>query len=313
MSGTDIFSDVNLLFWLCRVYGFASFQVSRSEFGKKQLRHRNCHYFVCTMFQIIYVICTFFDTYKFWARQTNVDLSIILRTLQVCINTAFCIASCICSKVHHKRNQKFWQNLYNVERSLKKFDITLNHKLLKRVSYIYVAGAIAITSFSTIPAALDAYNSGSILEYTKCVCYHYYSVATSILIAQHTLPYAVITSFLKGLENTAEVTLLRCRYNNVPKHSEILEIARYHRLIHKSARSWNRVISVPLLFHIMGIFFLLAASSFATTLSLIYNVYDFRDIILGIWISIALISLIAMVIVSHKYVERVSNIGEFFV
>lgn len=119
MSGTDIFSDISLLFWLCRVYGFTSFQVTKSEFGRKRLRHRRYHYFIFSIFQIIVGVLGFWNVYRFWKSESTVNLPVIIRTSQYFINAVFFIVFCFCSKLHDNRYKKFWQSIYNAERGLK--------------------------------------------------------------------------------------------------------------------------------------------------------------------------------------------------
>lgn len=75
MSDTDIFNDVSLLFWLCRVYGIYSFRVSKSDtFEKKRLRHKPRHYFISVTFQLMFIGFSVFDVYNYWTEQSNGDL-----------------------------------------------------------------------------------------------------------------------------------------------------------------------------------------------------------------------------------------------
>lgn len=232
MSDTDILSVASLLFWWCRVHGFYSFKVSKSEeFNRKYLRYTPRHYFISAIFQIMFVLFSFFDVYNYWTKQSNRDLFALARMIHQCTNAILYATFCTWSMVHHKQIEQIWQNFYNAERGLRKLGIILNHRFLKRIVRFQVVGAVAAVVTTTIPYVFKAYNDPSMLMYIRSFVHHYRAMALSILVAQHIIPYVIISAFLKGLENVVEVTLSTYCYARVPAQHGILEIAKCHQRI----------------------------------------------------------------------------------
>lgn len=310
----DIFNDVLSLFYLAKAYGFVSCAIKRNKHGRKHLVHKTKLYFSYSVLQAAILVSGYLwlhEFYKAYSKLTDGGLFFILAVLSELAVYMGCLVYCICSKVFCDKNRRFWQKLYELERSLYATHIILNHKNIRISSLIVVICTVASTISTNIFICWNIlYNvrpkDGHILKYLAiCLYYHYSSMAYSSLVCQYTSTFQIINEMLLRLYKHTERQFILYHNNDFMNRRNILNIARYYQYVCKVARDGNKLVSLPLLISYGQVFCWLTTNSFSSALAVVDNVYTNLDIVKLVSLLIDLTVIVGPIILARKCTAKV--------
>lgn len=250
----DIFIDTRLMFYTAKVYGFISSNVKSTKDGRKQLVHVKWHYYISSAMQAIILLCGYV-----WCVQAcknheaTVDgLFFILNVLSEISNYAACFVFCVHTKLFIAKHRRSWQELCDIERDLTKAGISLNHRFLRILTYVWVFCTLSF-SFATIIfsypyISFDRINDrkSSLYKFGMCLYFHYSCVIGFTLYAQCILGFQIAREMFDKFEEYLKSLFLSNSKTKTTK-SDLLDVAKYHQRLCNIARSKNSIISVPLL------------------------------------------------------------------
>lgn len=312
MSEEDIFNDIKPMFCLAKASGFISSKLKRSNANRKYLVHDACHYQFSIALQLVVFICGCINLKEFLkvgSQASNTTLFFILNIVSELIFTIYCFVCCVCSKLYVKKNQRFWQELYNIDNHMQMRNIRIDHKFLRIVASINVTVVVILPSVCTgFYAIHDAEKEEMtrIHYIAKHMFLFYSTMSYALLHCQYMASFNIINQMLYKLEEITRKQFLSCSYKQ-PKPAELLKTAKLHRRICELSRDGNDVISVQLLFGFIELMCLFSVAAFSSIVSIINNTYIIRDVINIVWVVVSCIGIVLATIVAHKCIEKVSG------
>lgn len=308
MYEEDIFTDIDFLTCLAKSFGFISSKLKLTKTNRKYLVHQTWHYVLCIVFHAAYFVCgyiNFRDFCEYNSKVTHGRLFIILNVVSEFIFAICGFVCCICSKTYTKKNQRFWEKLYNIEIDMRRCGILVNHKFLK---YINRGTAIITLTFAFFLfiffAIFDTRKEYMNNEHyvAKNIYYFYNCLSYGLLNSQCITTLVILNELLSKLEKTTREIFENNEYGNCRK---FLKITKYHQRICQAAREGNNVVSIQLAFVFMELFCLYSAAVFSSTVAIINNTHTVRDIVSFSWIITSSVATLAVIILSHKCTDKV--------
>lgn len=306
----DIFSDIDLLLCVSKIYGFFSFKLSNKSSQIKHISHEWWHFLYGILLQTGTSLCGFIALQDYSRRSYKAEdagLFYILNMLTAVTNVVAFLVNCIYSKISTETNKSTLQALYEIEKNLHEIGIMVNHNFIR--SY---------TRFSIIFTVIVAFTSGILVVifderrsqlnptfyFAICLYYHCMCINFGLINTQFALCLLIINHMFAKMEDTLRRKFMESYSKS---HVKMLEIARIQQELWELGRQTYRLLSIPLLLEFLAGFCLLSGSCFSSAISIINNVCGIQEIINIIWAVVVLISVTVLVVVSNKYMSKVSD------
>lgn len=310
MTGENVLTDNRLLFLFSKIYGFVSLEINEDGRCGKKVEVGKFNYFFAICFQIamhITGLLVYMEFYDFAARESPRYILFVVAVISHSTYYLCCLGICLFSIINAQQNKKYWQDLYATEMALRKNNIMLNHKSLRKAVHLCTAGMILLL----LPAvALIYYNHIEIENVTFLVMiyvnYHYTTTAYIVLIFQHILLFNAVVEMFGKLEDAARQEYLNSKRNSHVNHRYLLEIAKCHQMVCEVARFGNSVISIPLALEYTHIFCFLTTASFFASIIFMNNLYNIWTLLDLVWVTIILTVSAISITISHTCMKKVS-------
>lgn len=267
MSQEDVFNDIKYLFLLAKASGFISSKLKWTSTNRKYLVHESWHYTFSIAFQLVIFVCGFINLQEFLKtcdQASHLNLLFLINFASEIVFTTNFVACCVCSKLYVRRNQDFWQQLYNIDNNLQLKDTMIDDKFVRIIINTHVISTIVFPSVCTgfyVINDAEGCNTNKLGYIAKQTYFFYRSITSSLLSCQYLATFIIINKMLGKLEEVARNDfLINC---DSKCQNTLLQIARLYQRICKLARDGNGVISIQLLFEFAVFMCLLSLASLA--------------------------------------------------